>query len=218
MFQRMPPRVKTLEERQQLQKLILDAARDLFVQHGVEAVSMREIAKRVGYSPTTIYLYFKDKNDLLQTLCDHDSLILANDLRNINADAAPDAVQQLRELCSAYSRFALAYPNHYRFMFMTPKPSNSKDKSKLRQGNIEQDAYAFLRSMVQQAFEQQVFRADLANMDLIAQTLWAGIHGVCALEIGMAGDDWVDWQPIDQRVSLMQHAMIQGLTRPHSKH
>lgn len=214
----MPPRVKTLEERQQLQKLILDAARDLFVQRGVEAVSMREIAKRVGYSPTTIYLYFKDKNDLLQTLCDHDALILANDLRNINADTALDAGQQLKELCNAYSRFALAYPNHYRFMFMTPKPGNSKDKSKLRQGNIEQDAYAFLRSMVQQAFEQQIFRADLANMDLIAQTLWAGIHGVCALEIGMAGDDWVVWQPIEERVSLMQNTMIQGLTRPHSKH
>ena len=57
----MPPKVKTVQERQQLRALIIDAARELFVSKGVEAVTMREIAKRIGYSPTSIYLYFADK-------------------------------------------------------------------------------------------------------------------------------------------------------------
>ncbi|MCB5188853.1 TetR/AcrR family transcriptional regulator [Methylobacillus caricis] len=214
----MPRRHKTPEERQRLKMLILDAARQLFIERGIEAVSMREIAKRMAYSPTTIYLHFADKNDLLQTLCDNDFLILANDLQHINASSKQDITEQLRQLCTAYSRYALAYPNHYRFMFMTPKPVNSKEKSRIRQGNVEQDAYAFLRSMVTQAFEQQVFRPELQNIDLIAQTMWAGIHGVCALEISMIEDDWVDWQPIEQRVFLMQEALIQGLVRPRPVH
>ncbi|MCB5190759.1 TetR/AcrR family transcriptional regulator [Methylobacillus arboreus] len=214
----MPRRVKTPEQRQHLKMLILDAARQLFVERGIEAVSMREIAKRTAYSPTTIYLHFVDKNDLLQTLCDHDFRILSKDLQSIHTDASQDAVEQLQALCRAYSRYALTYPNHYRFMFMTPKPVTSKDKSKVHHGNVEQDAYALLRFMVKQAFEQQVFRPELHNIELIAQTLWAGIHGVCALQISMADDDWVDWQPIEQRVTLMQDTMIQGLTRPHPAH
>lgn len=209
----MPPRIKTPQERDQLKKLILDAARQLFVERGIEAVSMREIAKRVNYSPTTIYLHFVDKNDLLQTLCDHDSLVLAHDLHLITTNPNPDGIQQLRALCLAYSRYALTYPNHYRFMFMMPKPNQTQENSRLHHGNIEQDAYALLRATVQQAFEQAAFRPELDNIDLIAQTLWAGIHGVCALEITMACDEWITWQPIEQRIALMQDNMIRGLIK-----
>src|ERR1043165_1042301 len=49
---------------------ILDAARDLFVHDGYENVSMRKIAEKVEYAPGTIYLYFKDKAEILDTLCE----------------------------------------------------------------------------------------------------------------------------------------------------
>ena len=45
----MPPKPKTDAERQQLRMLILDAARELFAVRGIEAVTMREIAKKIGY-------------------------------------------------------------------------------------------------------------------------------------------------------------------------
>jgi AcrR family transcriptional regulator len=61
----MPPKVKSEAEKQKASELILDAARALFVTKGIEAVTMREIAKKIGYSPTTIYLYFKDKETLI---------------------------------------------------------------------------------------------------------------------------------------------------------
>jgi AcrR family transcriptional regulator len=57
----MPPKIKTQAEKQQTRTLIMDAARELFVTKGVESVSMREIAKRIGYSATTIYLHFSDR-------------------------------------------------------------------------------------------------------------------------------------------------------------
>jgi AcrR family transcriptional regulator len=49
---------------------ILDAARDLFVNEGYENVSMRKIAEMVEYAPGTIYLHFKDKAEILDTLCE----------------------------------------------------------------------------------------------------------------------------------------------------
>ena len=48
-------------ERQAVRQEILDAARALFIEEGYEKTSMRKIAEKIEYSPTTIYLYFKDK-------------------------------------------------------------------------------------------------------------------------------------------------------------
>jgi AcrR family transcriptional regulator len=56
-------------QRQSLRKQILDAARELFTELGYEAVSMRRIADKIGYSPTTIYLHFADKEALVRELC-----------------------------------------------------------------------------------------------------------------------------------------------------
>ena len=63
--------VKERKARQKkfLRQEILDAASELFVKDGYENVSMRRIADKIEYSPTTIYLYFKDKAELLEQVC-----------------------------------------------------------------------------------------------------------------------------------------------------
>lgn len=55
-----PPRVHFTFRRE-----ILDAARELFINEGYEKFTMRKLAQKIGYSPTTIYIYFKGKDDLL---------------------------------------------------------------------------------------------------------------------------------------------------------
>src|SRR5579863_9246935 len=57
-------------EKKELRQEILDAARDLFVREGFENVSMRKIAEKIEYSATTIYLYFQDKAELLDCICE----------------------------------------------------------------------------------------------------------------------------------------------------
>ena len=68
-------------EKAEIREKILDAARDLFVSEGYEAVSMRKIADRIEYSPTAIYLHFKDKEAVMRELCDLDFLALALGVR-----------------------------------------------------------------------------------------------------------------------------------------
>ena len=46
-------------------RVILDAATQLFLRHGYRDFSLRQVAAAIGYTPTTIYLYFEDKDDLL---------------------------------------------------------------------------------------------------------------------------------------------------------
>jgi AcrR family transcriptional regulator len=207
----VPPKPKTELERQQLRTLIIDAARELFVTKGVEAVTMREIAKRIDYSATSIYLHFTDKEELLRVICDTDFLALASSLKNIFQIANP--IERLHSLGRGYAAFALTHPNHYRLMFMTKRTLCDPDKSSLQQNNAEQDAYFQLKSVVSDVHAAGYFRENLHDADLIAQTIWAGIHGVCSLQINMSEDKWINWSNISDRLQLMQEVMMRGLLR-----
>ena len=115
-----------LKERREREKevvrgKILDAARELFVAEGYEAVTMRKIAQAIEYSPTAIYLHFRDKEAVINAICDTDFLQLATRFRKI-AEVA-DPIARLRASGLAYADFALRHPNHYRLMFMTPAPA-----------------------------------------------------------------------------------------------
>src|SRR5258706_8452785 len=132
-------------QREELRGQILDAARELFAELGYDAVTMRKIAERIEYSPTAIYFHFKDKEALLRELCDTDFAALAHEFQKIARIADP--MDRLRAIGRAYVAFAVGYPNHYRLMFMTPKPGGMRaEDSRLRRGNPEEDAYAFLRA------------------------------------------------------------------------
>lgn len=207
----MPPKPKTEIERQQLRTLIIDAARALFVARGVEAVTMRAIAKRIGYSATSIYLHFADKESLIRAICDTDFLALAVSLKAILQ--IPHPVERMHALGSGYAAFALSHPNHYRLMFMTEHPPIDPELSSLKQNNAEQDAYFLLKTVVNDVYLAGRFKAELQDVDLIAQTIWAGVHGVCSLQIAMAKDKWVNWTEISARLQLMQTVLIRGLLR-----
>ena len=207
----MPPKVKTELERQQLRTLIMDAARELFVSRGVEAVTMREIAKRIGYSATSIYLHFSDKEDLIRAICDTDFLALADALKT-NLQIS-DPVERMLAFGQGYARFALQYPNHYRMMFMTEHAPCDPAISSVQQNNAEQDAYCQLKIVINEVFLAGKFKPDLTDSDLVAQTIWAGMHGVCALQISMANDIWVNWRSIEQRLQMMQLTLMRGLMK-----
>jgi len=207
----MPPKPKTPAEIQQLRTLIIDAARHLFIAHGVEAVTMREVAKRIGYSATSIYLHFADKESLIRAVCDADMLKLAQALHEIMA--IPDPLDRLLALGMGYAKFALSHPNHYRLLFMTPRPGCCPNRSGLQQNNPEQDAYFQLKSVVNDAYQAGIFKPEHKDVELVAQTIWAGMHGVCALEIIMANDAWIDWRAIETRLLAMSNVMLNGLAK-----
>lgn len=207
----MPPKPKTQNQRDQLRSSIIDAARELFVARGVDAVTMREIAKMIGYSPTALYLHFADKEAILRAVCDTDFLALAQELKDVFE--IPDPITRLNTFAQGYAQFALSHPNHYRLMFMTPRPDCDPQTSSIQQGNPEQDAYAQLKELVRLAFVAGCFRDELKDTELIVQTIWAGIHGVCSGQIALANNSWVNWKPVEDRLALMQDILIRGLIK-----
>jgi AcrR family transcriptional regulator len=199
-------------ERQELRDRILDAARTLFAEQGYDAVTMRKIAEKIEYSPTAIYFHFKDKQTLLQELCDTDFGALAHEFQKIARIADP--IDRLRQIGRAYVSFAIAYPNHYRLMFMTPsKASLNPDSSRLARGNPEEDAYAFLRATVSEGIAAGRMRPELSNADLVSQMVWAGTHGVVSLHISNCDDSWIDWYDARETAHALIETMLRGLVR-----
>ncbi len=107
----MDSNVRRSQKREVHRDKILDAARELFVEEGVEATSMRKFAKKIGYSATALYDYFKDKEALLRELCDTDFLLF-NQSFGKTSDEISDPVERLRALGRAYFVFARKYPSH----------------------------------------------------------------------------------------------------------
>ena len=204
----MGPRERREREREEIRTRILDAARELFANEGVESVTMRRIAERIEYSPTAIYFHFRDKESLLAELCDCDFRAMAQQF--VALGEVEDPIERMRLTAMAYLDFGLNNPSHYRVMFMTPKPPHEPIMD--AKGNPEEDAYEFLLMTVRDAIAKGRFRPELNDPDLIAQVMWAGVHGVVSLEIAKCNDPWVDWRPIRDRATLMFDTLIDGMT------
>jgi AcrR family transcriptional regulator len=168
---------RRLSEIKSMKKLILDTAMELIIHHGFESVSIRKIAERIQYSPATIYLYFKDKQDILHQLHEEGFRRFANAQKGL-ADIA-DPLERLYEHGRVYIRFALENREYYQLMFMlrgTEKrcvPSAEPDGS--------QETYKVLRSNVIDYLSAGYLPG--ADVDATTFLFWSTVHGMVSLII-----------------------------------
>ncbi|MCP3141470.1 TetR/AcrR family transcriptional regulator [Pyxidicoccus xibeiensis] len=203
-------------EKQATRQLILDAARELFVNEGYEAVTMRRVAEKIEYSATAIYVHFKDKAALIRELCAHDFLRFAETLNKVAR--VQDPMERLRKLGRAYIAFAQEHPTTYRLLFMQRHPPDFEDADHggIQQGNPEQDAYAFLHKMVKEAKDAGCFKPEHQDVDLVSQLLWGGLHGLVSLHVVMKDDNWLTLRPLGKSAEVMLDLLLGGLSRPPS--
>jgi len=188
---------------------ILDAARDLFVENGYEATSMRAIAKRIEYTPTAIYHHFESKEALLTELCTQDFRSLAVAFQRIGR--VEDPVERLERIGEAYVEFALEYPMHYQLMFMTVRPAPPTDQE--IHGDPSEDAYAFLRETLADAIARGRFRPEYDDPDQLAQIFWGALHGLISLQIAKGHDPWVNFQDVRATAGAAKAALLRGMLR-----
>ena len=208
----MGPGDRRERERQEVRRKILDAARELFATQGYEAVTMRQIAEKIEYTPTAIYFHFQDKEQLMNELCSIDFLDLAFEMNRLGADVR-DPIARLRLIGGAYAQFGLTHPNHYRLLFMTPRPDPTPEDVAIRKGDPAQDAYAFLRATVIEVIATGNLRKEFRDPELVSQLLWASVHGVVSLHIAQCNNRWLAWRPADELVSAMFDITVRGMLR-----
>jgi len=193
-------------QKRYLRQEILGAASELFVRDGYENVSMRRIADKIEYSPTTIYLYFKDKAELLEQVCAETFTRLQHRLAKI-LEQPGEPLERLRRGLMAYIEFGLENPHHYRATFMMKIPEGFDKDKYVKPDSPGMQAFDFLRRCVYDGMAAG--KLHVKDAELASQTLWAGVHGITSLLITHEKFPWVGREKVAR---FTVETLIEGLT------
>ena len=164
-------------EKKEMRELILATATNLFVERGYDSVSMRNIAEVMEYSPATIYLYFKDKNELLYALSEKGFRKFFTSFQTLPAYHNP--LKKLQELGHIYVRFALENPVYYDLMFIMRSPMESHHTGE--SWELGMKSHGILTSVVKQCIESGYFNQK--DPDTVAFMVWSFVHGLVSFKI-----------------------------------
>jgi AcrR family transcriptional regulator len=193
-------------EGDRLREEILEAAEALLLETGSEdAVSIRAVADRVGVSPPSIYRHFADKDTLLFDVC---SLQFTRFHEYLDAKRSghADPVEAVRAIGRAYVEFGLAYPEHYRIMFM----GRSDHTPEQYRDHVLDEEASFMALVAAVGECAAVGRMD-GDPFQVATTLWTAVHGLTSLLIAKPG---FPWPPVEELIERTLDAVAWGVFRP----
>ncbi|MBI2742180.1 MAG: TetR/AcrR family transcriptional regulator [Rhodospirillales bacterium] len=176
---------------------ILQAAKRLFLEQGYESTTIRRIADRVGISAPALYLYFKDKDELLLALCDLTFAHLMEAVDEIEKTVS-DPLERVRRFGEAYVRFGLSHPDEYRLVFMgvhipeairkTGHKATTDDPTKPGVGG----ALVFKRLLTILGEAQASGTKLKYPTDTCGELCWMGLHGLVSAFIVKPEFPWSD--------------------------
>lgn len=170
-------------EREQLRTQMLEAARDILSEHGFDGLSMRAIADRIEYSPATIYLHFKDKEELIRNVVMEAFTALGEAMRAALAELGSGAThaERYRATGRAYVRFALENTAYFRIMFELPGVPQM-DCPEPHEGDVaitEEKSFDSVVGILRRAVEEGEFV--MADPEQGALVGWGLVHGLTSL-------------------------------------
>lgn len=167
------------KQKTEIRKMILDASMKLFVEQGFANVSIRKIADLIEYSPTTVYLYFKDKDDILFNLHELGFQKMAEfneglwDIRN--------PLLRLHKMGENYIKFGLTNPEFYDLMFIQRAPMQTLEKQVHCEWKSGDVALGRLRDTVREGMEKGLIVK--GDVDAVSMVIWSMVHGLVSLAI-----------------------------------
>ena len=166
-------------EREEMRELILEAARKLFLAQGFDKTSIRNIAEAIEYSPATIYLYYKDKNELLYSLHEAGFHKMMQEFAGVAA--VKDPFEKLVALGKQYLDFAMNNPELYDLMFIMDAPMETLS---CREEEWDEGArsFEFLKITIAECIEAGYFKST-ADIDNVSLTIWSFMHGLLSLHL-----------------------------------
>ncbi len=199
----MPRPALTDEQRRQTRRVIRRAAAELYARDGPSSISARRIAETAGVSVGTLYSYFDNLTELMQSLWKEPVWRLINELEAALADI-DDPLEKLRTLLETYARFSREQRAVYRGAFLFVRPASEQQPDRVA---LDDDRFfRLLRGTVLAAQQRGVART--GDPDMLAQTVWSGVHGAIALPQNM---DRLALAPPEEAVQPMIEAMLEWL-------
>lgn len=196
-------------ERESVRTAIVEATRDILSENGLGGLSMRAIADRIEYSPATIYLYFKDKDELVrEVVLEAFETLTAYMRREVEAlGETAGAGEQYSAMGRAYARFALDNTAYFRVMFELPPVPHMECPEPDAPGGLEG-----VTATVQRAMDEGSIDAEDARRTAVLG--WGLVHGLTSLYLTGRLTDVVSTN--DEFVDLIEDAMrtMNAGTRP----
>ncbi|SEN44602.1 transcriptional regulator, TetR family [bacterium A37T11] len=169
--------------REDLRQAILDAAKKLFMKHGYEATTIRKIAAEIEFSPTTIYLYYKDKNDILYALQKEGFILLGKSFHPLMQ--VDDPYERLKAMGRTFIQFSLENSEFYELMFVMKEPLLNLDTFCVNGQDVDWEegiaAFDFLLHTVEDLQRIGYFKGQ--DTKIISLWIWATVHGLCTLQM-----------------------------------
>ncbi len=160
-----------------LRQALLEAARDLAAEVGVDAFTLREVARRAGVSHAAPYHHFHDKSALVRALAIDAFDALAQEMIQA-ADAYTEPFERFRATGIAYVRFAFKRPSEFRFMFRKDL-CLPEDTVPDELETVSRTAYQVLVDSI--AACQRTGQMPDEDTELLALTAWSTMHGLASL-------------------------------------
>lgn len=173
----MPRRPQTPEEFAKVRQRLIETARAIHAEEGAEAVTLRNVARRAGFSPAAIYRYFQDADELSASVFEDDASRLAERMRAA-CDQNPSHRGRLAGMLRAYADFALEDMAAFRagFLRLLRRPAAER----AARGALAATPFALLLAEVASAMADGAIAP--GDTGLIAQTLWGVMNGVVGLD------------------------------------
>jgi AcrR family transcriptional regulator len=162
-------------EKAEMRHRILDAAHDIFKENGYDGLNIRSIAERIEYSPATIYLYYKDKNEIFYAL-QYEAAAAKRD-HLLPAAAVEDPWERLLDIGRRYIDFGMKHPDWYDLLFITRAPMEHIENQQC--WTLGLSVHSFFVETVQACVEKRYFKS--TDAEAIAFTLWCHAHGLVSL-------------------------------------
>jgi AcrR family transcriptional regulator len=159
---------------EQLRELILEAAYAIIETHGLAGLSAREIARRIGYSPGTIYNMFSNLDDVVLRI---EARILEALDQRLTAELAEHGSdrEKVQRLAQAYLAFTHEKPKLWNLLFEHHLPAGTELP------DWYQQKLEGLLSRVEQGLAPLMPHVNEAERKRAARVLWAGVHGITSL-------------------------------------
>lgn len=156
---------------------IVRAALGIIRLDGVESLSMRRIAERLGCSVASPYAHFENQEEILRLLITDGEKILTSDLKAAQASSG-DAYEQLSAIAHAYWNFASANRQLHRLMF-----SAAGGKLYRRSFPTLPTSYRVFLETIRHGITSGAIPHPRKSYPAIARTMWAWMYGLIVLDL-----------------------------------
>lgn len=207
-----------------LRAALLDAAAEVIATEGIEGVTMRGLAQRLGVSRSAAYRHFADKAALLTAVATegfqqlHDALTAPSGPTGptMGSENEMDGARMLQQMGIRYVRFALAHPTHYRLMFSVNLPS-MQSSSGDEAAELARAAAATFDVLLQTVIHgQETGALRTGDARQLARVAWANVHGLSMLLIDGLLQVGSSPEEIEGFVAFATRMTTEGMAKPHA--